>query len=281
MKSKTMNCNGKLVSFEKPLIAGILNVTPDSFYDGNKYINREAILTRCKKMINEGADFIDIGAVSSRPGAEIPTVKVEKERLLPALEIIREQYPDLIISIDTFRHEVALEAANRFKIDIVNDISAGDFDPELPILAGEKKLPYIIMHMQGMPSNMQRNPKYSDIIEDIIYYFSEKIYSFNEIGLQDIIIDPGFGFGKTLNHNYELLANLDKFGMLDAPILAGISRKSMIYKLLNITPEESLPATSVLHLKALQKNVNILRVHDVKEAKQTLMLYEKLNKFNC
>jgi dihydropteroate synthase len=280
MKQSYINCRGRLLHLNKPLIAGILNVTPDSFYDGGRYTSHEAIQAQCRKIIEQGADIIDVGAASSRPGAQMPSEKEEIKRLLPALEIIRDMFPDVIISIDTYRYETAKEALQHFDIDIINDISAGEEDPRLPDLAAEHSLPYIIMHKQGRPDNMQINPHYNNITKELIYYFSEKLKQFRQRGIQDIIIDPGFGFGKTLEHNYELLANLERFEVLDMPIMVGLSRKSMIYKYLNIRPEDSLTATGILNKTALDKQADILRVHDVKEAKQTVDLHIKLSQYN-
>ncbi len=278
MRPTHIQCNGNLLSIEKPLIAGILNVTPDSFFDGGQYTQKEAILKRADKIISEGADFIDIGAVSTRPGAKMPSEKEELARLLPALEIIRSKWEDVIISIDTFRAEVARQAVAEFNVQIINDISAGEYDPEMPKLMAELQTPYIIMHKQGMPENMQNSPKYNEIVKELIIYFSKKINKFRLMGISDIIIDPGFGFGKTLEHNYTLMENLEQFQVLECPILVGVSRKSMIYNLIGTTPETSLNGSTVLHKTALDKKADILRVHDVKEARQTIDIFLELKK---
>jgi len=280
MKQSYIYCRGRLIELDRPLIAGILNVTPDSFYDGGRYTTEDAVKVQCRRIIEAGADIIDVGAASSRPGAQMPSEKEESKRLLSALEIIRKLYPDVVISIDTFRYETAKSALENFDIDIINDISAGEEDSRLPDLAAENNLPYIMMHKQGKPENMQVNPHYDTIVKELIYYFSQKLQQFRAKGIQDIIIDPGFGFGKTLRHNYELLANLERFDVLETPIMVGLSRKSMIYKLLNISSEDSLSATNVLHKTALDKHADILRVHDVKEAKQAIDLHIQLSQYN-
>lgn len=279
MKPSHIQCGGRLLSLETPLVAGILNITPDSFYDGGRYNTSEALLSRCTQLIEEGADIIDIGAVSTRPGAAIPSEKEELFRLLPALELLRKQWPDMMISVDTFRSDVAKQAITEYGVQIINDISAGEYDAKMPEIAAQYLTPYIIMHKQGMPEDMQKSPQYEHVVKDLIQYFSEKIRQFRLMGVSDIIADPGFGFGKTLAHNYELLANLEQFEVLECPIMVGVSRKSMIYKLLGITPEDSLPASSVLHKTALDKKADILRVHDVKAARETVQLYTELQKY--
>ncbi len=279
MKQSHIQCGGNLLSLEKPLIAGILNVTPDSFFDGGKYLNNQQIIARAKQIVSEGADFIDIGAVSTRPGAKMPSEKEELNRLLPALEIIRKEFPEVIISVDTFRYEVAKQAIQNFGIQIINDISAGEYDTKMPELAAKEATPYIVMHKQGMPENMQNSPQYDEVVKELILYFSEKIKQFRLMGVADIIIDPGFGFGKTLAHNYSLMANLEQFQVLETPLLVGISRKSMIYKLLNSNPKNSLTGSTVLHKTALDKKADILRVHDVKEARETVEIFLELQKY--
>jgi len=271
-----INCKGKLIDLSSPIVMGILNVTPDSFYDGGNYTEKEAIELRINELINLGADIIDIGAISTRPGAKFVSKDEEWKRLLPALKIIKDKYQDKCFSLDTFRSEIATKAVLDYGIGMINDISAGELDKNMFKTIKSLNVPYIIMHMQGKPENMQNNPIYKNVTLDIIKYFSEKITILFEIGINDIIIDPGFGFGKTINHNYELLANLDKFKVLNLPILVGLSRKSMIYRFLNITPKEALNGTTVLNTYAIIKGANILRVHDIKEAKEAIILTNML-----
>jgi dihydropteroate synthase len=255
---------------------GILNITPDSFYDGGKYENEKSQLQRVEKMLKEDADFIDIGAQSTRPGAKEIGFEQELQLLSPTISSIRKYFPEAIISIDTWYSKVA-KTAHSLGADMINDISGGTFDKEMFNTINEIQIPYILMHTGGKPSNMQDNPQYDNILKEVIFFMSEQIDKLNHIGVNDIIIDPGFGFGKTLEHNYELLKDLNHFSFLDVPLLVGISRKSMIYKPLNISPEEALNGTTALHFKALEGGANILRVHDVKEAKECIDLYLKLN----
>lgn len=271
-KKYTLNCRGKLINLSTPLVMGILNITPDSFYDGGKYITEKQILKKTGQMIREGASIIDVGAYSSRPGAEEISVDQEIGRLAPALGAIRKRYQDIIISVDTFRSSVAEMAVKEYDVDIVNDISAGDADKNMFDMVTGLSVPYIMMHMKGTPMDMQVNPVYDDVVEEILLYFSEKVQKAKLAGICDIIIDPGFGFGKTLDHNYRILSRLDDFKILELPVLAGFSRKSMIYKALDITSREALNGTSVLNTIALMKGADILRVHDVREAVQTIKL---------
>ena len=271
-----INCKGDLIDLSEPKIMGILNITQDSFYDGGKYSSTEEILDQVTKMIHEGADIIDIGAYSSRPGAMDISAKEEIKSLNPILNQIRNSFPDLIISIDTFRSEVAKEVVTNFNVDIINDISAGELDPKMFKLIADLNIPYIMMHMSGSPQNMQNNPQYENVVKSVMTYFEEKISKLKLLGVKDIIIDPGFGFGKTLEHNYQLLNYLSDFRIFELPILIGVSRKSMIYKVLDLTAEEALNGTSVLNTIALLNGANILRVHDVKEAKEAIKLTTKL-----
>ena len=250
---------------------GIINVTPDSFYDGGKNNSIETALTQVKKHLEEGATVIDIGGYSSRPGAEEVTEEEELNRTIPIIEAVLTAFPDTIISIDTFRSNVAKKAIEAGAA-IINDISAGDLDDNMFSVAAEKQVPFIIMHMQGTPETMQNNPNYKNIIQEITYYFSEKINALRKKGVNDIVIDPGFGFGKTLEHNYEILGKLNNLQLLNAPVMVGISRKSMIYKLLNTSVKESLSGTIAANIIALQNGANILRVHDVKEATECIKL---------
>lgn len=272
----TINCRGKLLNLSEPKIAGILNITPDSFYDGGKYSSEKEILNRIKQLVNEGADIIDIGAFSSRPGAKLISENEEKKRLKSALENIRKHYPDIILSVDTYRSEIAKFVVNNFEADIINDISGGNFDDKMFETIADLNVPYIVMHIQGTPESMQKNPEYNDVVKDLLKYFSEKIEFAKKIGINDLIIDPGFGFGKTIEQNYRLLNKLELFQITERPIMVGLSRKSMIFKLSNETPEKALPGTLALNMIALQKGANILRVHDVKETKQIIRVYGKL-----
>ncbi|MEN8125098.1 MAG: dihydropteroate synthase [Bacteroidota bacterium] len=274
MKIKTINCKGNLIDLSKPKVMGILNLTPDSFYDGGKYKSDKSILSQVEKMINEGATFVDIGAYSSRPGAKDLSENEELERLTLSLELIIKNFPDILISIDTFRSTVA-KTCIEIGACMINDISGGNLDKNMFGTIANLQVPYILMHMPGSPQTMQKLTDYKDIVKDIIFYFSKKINQLNVLGVNDIILDVGFGFGKTLDQNYELLQKLELFKSLDLPILTGISRKSMIYKLLNITASEALNATSVAHTIALLNGSNILRVHDVKEAVETIKIVSK------
>jgi dihydropteroate synthase len=275
-RNLNMNCRGNLIDLSVPRIMGILNVTPDSFYDGGNYTTRESILNRTRSMIEEGVDIIDVGAFSSRPGADYISKEEELERLLPALQIIRENFPDILISVDTFRTEIAEKVIEDYNVDIINDITAGDGDPEMFDFIAATKVPYIMMHMQGTPANMQKNPQYQDVVDEVLRFINIRSSALLKKGAIDIIIDPGFGFGKTLDHNYSLLAALEVFTSLNMPILIGVSRKSMTYKLLDTGPESALNGTTALHMYSLMKGASILRVHDVKEAVETCKLYQKL-----
>ncbi len=275
---KSINCKGKLIDLGKPRVMGILNLTPDSFYDGGRYDSEKKVLERAEQILSEGATFLDLGAYSSRPGARPVSEKEERERLIPALENILKQFPDALISIDTWRHRIAEEAVSRGAC-MINDISAGNMDQEMFGTMARLQVPYVLMHMVGTPQTMQKHTQYKDLIRDMVYYFSEKIFTLRQMGLNDLIIDLGFGFSKTLDQNYELLSNLDLFRILELPILTGISRKSMLYKLLGTGPENALNATTAAHAVALAKGSSILRVHDVKEAVETVMVLEKIRQY--
>ena len=270
----TINCKGKLIDISSPIVMGIINVTPDSFYDGGKNNSVEAALTQVRKHLEEGATVIDIGGYSSRPGADEVTEQEELNRTIPVIDAVLKAFPYTTISIDTFRSNVAKKAIEA-GAGIINDISAGDLDDHMFSVVAEKQVPYIIMHMQGTPETMQKNPNYKNIIQEITYYFSEKINTLRKKGVNDIIIDPGFGFGKTLEHNYEILGKLNNLQVLNVPVLAGISRKSMIYKLLKTNAKESLNGTIAANIIALRNGANILRVHDVKEALECIRLDNK------
>jgi len=266
-----INCNGQLIDFQTPKIMGVLNITPDSFYDGGKFKNLKELLQQAEKMIAEGVDFIDLGAYSSRPGATNIKTSEEKKRLLPILEELLKQFPTSFYSIDTFRSTVAQEAL-AMGAHMINDISAGKLDDKMMHVVAKHKVPYILMHMKGTPQTMKSLNQYEHLINDIKYYFSEQIKKARAIGIADVIIDPGFGFAKNSPQNFELLNSLDLLKSFEVPILAGLSRKSMIYKNLNTSPSEALNGTSVLNTIALIKGANILRVHDVKEAKEVIKL---------
>ncbi len=274
----TINCKGYLLDLSKPVVAGILNVTPDSFYDGGKYTEIETIKIRAEQIITEGAGIIDIGAFSSRPGAKQISEKEELNRLIPVLKMFLNDFPEAILSVDTFRSEIAKIVVNDFGVSIINDISAGNMDKNMFSVIAELNVPYIMMHMKGKPQDMQDNPHYDDLIKETLMFFAEKLKIAKQIGINDVIIDPGFGFGKTLEHNYQLLNELEKFKIADCPILVGISRKSMIYKLLKTNPENVLPATLALSMVALEKGTSILRVHDVKETVQVVKVFNQLSK---
>lgn len=272
----TINSNGKLIDVSSPKIMGILNHTPDSFFDGGKYKTEKELLLRAEKMLLEGADFIDVGAYSSRPNAAFVTEEQEIERLVFVLEILVKHFPEIPISIDTFRSEVARISLENGAA-IINDISAFSLDEKMLDVVAHYKVPYIMMHMRGTPQTKQQFTDYDNLTKDIFYYFSEKIALAKAKGVNDLIVDVGFGFSKTLEQNYELLNNLDFFQQFGLPLLVGVSRKTMIYKVLDITPTEALNGTTLIHTIALQKGANILRVHDVKEAKETVKLLQVFN----
>ena len=271
-----INVNGKLMDLSEPQVMGILNVTPDSFYAGSRAETERDITQRIHQIVNEGASIIDIGAYSSRPNAQHISAEEEMSRLRTGLELIRKHYPEAIVSVDTFRADIARMCVEEYGVAIINDISAGNMDEQMFPTIARLGVPYIIMHMKGTPQNMQENPHYDHFLKEIFYYFSEKVQKLRDLGAKDIIIDPGFGFGKTIEHNYELMNHLEEFHLFELPILVGISRKSMIYKLLGITPEEALNGTTALNTIALTKGAHILRVHDVKEAVETIRIVEKM-----
>lgn len=272
---RSINCKGTLISLDTPKVMGILNITPDSFYDGGKYKDAKSIVSQVEKMLKEGATFIDIGAYSSRPSAAKVTEEEEKQRLLPILELILSEFPNALISVDTFRSEIAKKAID-IGATLINDISAGNLDSQMMKTVGELNVPYIMMHMQGTPQNMQQDPFYENVTKDIIRELSEKIALARTHKINDLIIDPGFGFGKTIAHNYTILKQLDLFEILNCPVLVGVSRKSMIYKVLETSPQEALNGTSIIHTIALQNGASILRVHDVKEAVECVKLVSML-----
>jgi dihydropteroate synthase len=273
----SLNCNGRIVNLDQPKIMGILNVTPDSFFDGGQFENIELLVQQATKLIDEGADFLDIGGASSKPGAIPVPEKEELQRVLPAIQAVLDKHPDAIVSIDTTRSRVATEAVKAGAM-LVNDISAGNSDSKMLEVVGDLGVPYIAMHMQGTPQNMQNNPQYKNVWIEIRRSLAETIEEAYSKGIHDVIIDPGFGFGKTVYHNFELLKHLEEFRHLNTPILVGLSRKSMIQKVLGVSAQEALHGSSVLHTLALSKGAHILRVHDVKEAKEVVQLVNQVHK---
>ena len=273
----TLNCNGQLIALDTPKVMGILNITPDSFYDGGRFKDEKSILTQVEKLLKEGASFIDIGAYSSRPGADFLSEDEELKRLIPVVTLVRNSFPECLISIDSFRSNV-IRTAIEAGAALVNDISGGQLDPLMFETVGALQVPYVMMHMRGTPQNMQQMTDYADVSKAVFTYFSERIQLAKKHHIKDIILDLGFGFSKTKDQSFELLALLDYFTHLHLPILAGVSRKSMIYKTLNTTANKALNGTTALHMVALQKGAKILRVHDVKEAMECIKLNEALQK---
>lgn len=271
-----INCKGRLIDLNEPKVMGILNCTPDSFFDGGKYHNELELLKQAEKILTDGANFIDIGAYSSKPNAKFVTEDEELQRMVPVVELILKHFPDALLSIDTFRAKVA-EASIQSGAAIINDIAAGLLDNAMLQTVGKYKVPYIMMHMRGTPQTMVKLTQYDDIIKEMLFYFSERIHAARSHSIDDIIIDPGFGFAKTLTQNYEVLNKMELFDITGLPLLAGVSRKSMIYKLLGTTPQEALNGTTVLNTIALSKGAKILRVHDVKEAVEAVKIYKALN----
>lgn len=272
----TINCRGRLVSLDTPQVMGILNLTPDSFYAASRQQDEEAIARRCRQIAAEGGSMIDVGAYSSRPGADDVSAGEEMERLRRGLAVVRRELPDAIVSVDTFRADVARMCVEEYGADIINDISGGQLDRQMFGTMARLGVPYILMHMKGEPQTMQQAPAYDDLLREVMIYFAERVLRLRELGVKDIIADPGFGFGKTLAHNYELMAHLEEFRMLEVPLLVGVSRKSMIYKLLGGGPEEALNGTTVLNTIALMKGAHILRVHDVCPAAEAVRMVTAL-----
>ena len=272
--STTINVGGRLVSLDAPQVMGILNVTPDSFFATSRCRSEEEIRQRVCQIRQEGATMVDIGAYSSRPGAEDVVTAEELRRLLPAIDIVREEWPEAIISVDTFRAEVARRAVEA-GADIINDISGGEMDPDMFSAVADMHVPYILMHMQGTPQDMQKAPHYDNLMCEVFRSLGERVELLHEKGVADVILDPGFGFGKSMTQNYEMMSRLDEFHLLGCPVLVGVSRKSMIYRLLDSTPEESLNGTTALNTIALMKGASILRVHDVREAVEAVKIYRQ------
>lgn len=274
-KPRLINVKGHLLDLSIPKVMGIINVTPDSFYKGSRFMTEKDIIYAASKMLEDGAVIIDAGGFSSRPGAENISYEDERKRIIPALKLLSREFPDVVLSIDTFRSEIASEAVLECGAAMINDISGGEADPEMFNLVGKLKVPYVLMHMKGMPWNMQANPVYADVTAEVLKWFGERIFKLQALGINDLIIDPGFGFGKTAEHNFEMLRNLSDFSITGLPLMVGLSRKSMIWKTLGVSSEEALPGTIVLNTLALISGADILRVHDVKEAVQAVKLIEK------
>lgn len=276
-KARYINANGKLLDLSTPCVMGILNATPDSFYAGSRMQTEAQIARRVEQMAQEGASIMDVGAYSSRPGAADVSAKDEMERLRTALGVVRRLQPDAIVSVDTFRADVARMCVEEYGAAIINDISGGELDKDMFATVARLQVPYVLMHMQGTPQDMQQRPHYDSLLEDVFLYFARKVQQLRDLGVKDIILDPGFGFGKTLEHNYELLAHLEDFRIFELPLLAGVSRKSMIYRLLDATPAEALNGTTVVHSICLLKGADILRVHDVRQAVEAVKIIMKMN----
>lgn len=270
-----INCKGRLIDVSTPKVMGILNLTPDSFYDGGQRESREEHLRQAEKMLKEGADFIDVGAYSSRPGASDISEAEELQRILPVIEALIKEFPDILISADTFRSEVARQSVEAGAA-MINDISAGNLDEKMMETVAKVQVPYIMMHMRGNPQTMKDLNEYDDLVQEILFYFSQKIDRARELGINDLIVDPGFGFSKNIAQNFELLSKLELFKILEFPVLTGLSRKSLIYKTFNTTPDEALNGTTALNTISLMKGAGILRVHDVKEAVECVKLVERL-----
>ncbi|MEO6347011.1 MAG: dihydropteroate synthase [Aquaticitalea sp.] len=268
-----INCKGQLIDLSTPKVMGILNLTPDSFYDGGKFKDKVSALKQVEKMLSEGATFVDVGAYSSRPNAIDISESEELLRILPIIKLILKKFPEILLSIDTFRSTIAKKCVEAGAC-MVNDISAGKLDEQMLQTVADLRVPYIMMHMRGTPQTMQKQTDYNNLIKEILFYFSERVVAARALGMVDLIVDPGFGFSKTLKQNYEILNHLELFKILDLPILAGFSRKSMAYKPLGLTSKEALNGTTVLNTIALHKGANILRVHDVKEAVECIKLVD-------
>lgn len=274
--ARYINVNGSLLDLSQPRVMGILNVTPDSFYAGSRTQTEAEIVRRVKQIVSEGAAIIDIGAYSSRPNADNVSAREEMERLRMGLKILFEIQPDAVVSVDTFRADVARMCVEEYGVAIINDIAAGEMDANMFHTVAALNVPYIMMHMQGTPQSMQQHPHYDNLLKEVFLYFARKVQQLRDLGVKDIILDPGFGFGKTMEHNYELLSHLEEFRIFELPLLVGVSRKTMIYRLLDITPQEALNGTTVLDTICLLKGADILRVHDVKEAVETVRIVQAM-----
>ena len=274
--ARYINVNGSLLDLSQPRVMGILNVTPDSFYAGSRTQTEAEIVRRVRQIVSEGAATMDIGAYSSRPNADNVSSREEMERLRMGLKILFEIQPDAVVSVDTFRADVARMCVEEYGVAIINDIAAGEMDTDMFHTVAALNVPYIMMHMQGTPQSMQQHPHYDNLLKEVFLYFARKVQQLRDLGVKDIILDPGFGFGKTMEHNYELLSHLEEFRIFELPLLVGVSRKSMIYRLLDITPQEALNGTTVLDTICLLKGADILRVHDVKEAVETVRIVQAM-----
>lgn len=277
-QTKYLNVNGRLLDLSTPCVMGILNVTPDSFYSGSRMQTEGEIEARIRQILEEGAAIIDVGAYSSRPNADHVSAEEEMNRLRLGLDVLRRTAPDAIVSVDTFRADVARMCVEEYGVAIINDIAAGEMDADMFSTVAELNVPYIMMHMQGTPQNMQQHPHYDNLLREVFLYFARKVQQLRDLGVKDIVLDPGFGFsfGKTLEHNYQLMAHLEEFRLFELPLLVGVSRKSMIYRLLDTTPQEALNGTTVLHTLALMKGADILRVHDVRQAVEAVRIVEAM-----
>lgn len=275
----TININGQLMDLSIPKVMGIVNLTPDSFFEGSRAQTDVLVAERVRQLLTEGADMLDVGAYSSRPGADDLPVEEEMRRLREGLSALRKEAPDAIVSVDTFRADVAKMCIEEYGVSIINDIAGGELDSNMFATIARAHVPYIIMHMQGTPQNMQQAPHYEDVLKEVMLHLAKKVRTLQEMKVNDIILDPGFGFGKTVAHNFELLAHLNEFDIFQLPLLVGVSRKSMVYKTLEITPAEALNGTTVLHTIALSKGANILRVHDVKEAVEAVKLWQNVKQY--
>lgn len=271
-----INLDGKLIDFSEPVVMGIINVTPDSFYNGGKLTDEKVLLSTVEKMAENGASFIDVGGVSTKPGAKLISTKTELERLLPAVHAIRKNFPEIQLSVDTFRSWVAVRVIDEIGPVIVNDISGGTLDSKMFETIGKMNVPYVLTHIQGTPQNMQEDPQYDDVVKDVSSWLSDRVKRLTKFGVKDVIIDPGFGFGKNIQHNFDLLNRLDSFKVFQLPVMVGLSRKSMVWKTLGTTPEEALNGTSVVQTMALLGGADILRVHDVKEAVEAIQLVKAI-----
>ena len=275
-KNLSLNLGGVIMDLSTPRVMGIINVTPDSFYDGSRVPGPEEALEKARQMIEQGADILDVGAVSTKPGSVEISESDELERLSPTLEALRENFPEIPLSVDTWRSGVVLSVNERFGVHMINDISAGTLDPKMFSTVAKLGIPYVMMHMQGTPRTMQDEPAYENVVDDLLQFFAERVYKLRKLGVNDIIIDPGFGFGKTLEQNYKLLSEFDSFRILELPLMAGISRKSMIYKLLESEPDQALNGTTAAHMAVLLKGASLLRVHDVAAARETVKIFQQI-----
>ena len=275
-RNLSLNLGGKIMDLSTPRVMGIINATPDSFYEGSRVPEPAQAVAKAIEMIRQGADILDVGAVSTRPGSREISESEELERLSPVLEALRAEFPNFPISVDTWRSGVARVVCERFGIQLINDISAGILDPGMFSTMAKLGIPYIIMHMKGTPDSMQDDPSYENVVDELLQFFAERVYKLRKLGLNDIIIDPGFGFGKTIEQNYQLLGQFDAFRMFELPLMAGLSRKSMIYKLLESKPEEAINGTTAAHMAVLLKGARLLRVHDVKAAVETIKIFQQI-----